>query len=112
MPKFDLKGTSDDRSQRFEEGEYMDFDLLKVDKKFVPCDGDAGKLFKRQLMQDTRFLLQHHMPNGPVGLIAYDQLPEFYRGECGLMDYSMLLGVAPKGTPGGLVRLEVLEEVF
>jgi len=53
--------------------------------------------------------LEQHMATGPGGVHDYADLPEIYRGRPGLMDYSLLVGLAPAGTPGGLTRLEVLD---
>jgi len=110
MEKFDLKGSSDDRAQRQKGSELMDFDLLQADRKLVPADGADGEEFYTQLQHDVRFLLAQHMPVGPCGVLNYESLPAFYRGVPGLMDYSLLVGVVPRGTPGGIVRLDVRDE--
>merc|ERR1712216_296565 len=47
------------------------------------------------------------MKTGPLGLVDFDCLSENYRGAPGLMDYSLLVGVAPKGTCGGLAPLAI-----
>eukprot|EP00401_Gymnodinium_catenatum_P083283 CAMPEP_0117591734 /NCGR_PEP_ID=MMETSP0784-20121206/71701_1 /TAXON_ID=39447 /ORGANISM="" /LENGTH=695 /DNA_ID=CAMNT_0005393497 /DNA_START=620 /DNA_END=2707 /DNA_ORIENTATION=- len=110
MERFDLKGSSDDREQRREGSELMDFDLLKADRKLVPAVASDGKAFSAQLRRDTVFLLQQHAPMGPDGILHYELLPAAYRGAPGLMDYSLLVGVAPRGTPGGVFRLDVTDE--
>lgn len=110
MEKFDLKGSSDDRSQRHEGAELMDFDLLREDRKLVAADVAQGEEFYSQLHDDVRFLLAQHMPVGPCGVLDYESLPDAYRGAPGLMDYSLLVGVVPRGTPGGIIRLDVRDE--
>lgn len=110
MDKFDLKGSSDDRTQRHEGSEHMDFDLLRSDRKLVAADGAQGEEFCSQLRNDVKFLLTQHMPVGPCGVLDYESLPDAYRGAPGLMDYSLLVGVVPRGTPGGVTRLDVRDE--
>jgi len=110
MERLDIKGSADDRAQRKPGGELMCFDLLRRDQKFVPASAAQGEALLAQLERDTAFLLAQHMPRGPLGLIDYDQLPESYRGAPGLMDYSLLVGVVPRGTPGGCVCMDVSQQ--
>jgi len=110
MERFDLKGSADDRAQRKPGGEFMCFDLIRRDQKFAPVRAPEGEQLLAQLERDTAFLLAQHMPRGPLGLVDYDQLPENYRGAPGLMDYSLLVGVVPCGTPGGYARMDVREQ--
>lgn len=100
MEIFDLKGSADDRSQRRVGSEFMDFDLLQKDRKLVPERGGAFML--EQLERDLAFLLRQRMP-GDVNV------PEAIRGSPGLMDYSLLVGLVPRGTPGGIYRLDVCD---
>jgi len=110
MERFDLKGSADDRAQRKPGGELMCFDLLRRDQKFVPCVPAEGEALMAQLERDTDFLLARHMPTGPLGILSYEQLPESYRGAPGLMDYSLLVGVVPRGAAGGCARIDVTEQ--
>eukprot|EP00929_Paragymnodinium_shiwhaense_P009750 TRINITY_DN114047_c0_g1_i1.p1 TRINITY_DN114047_c0_g1~~TRINITY_DN114047_c0_g1_i1.p1 ORF type:complete len:467 (-),score=89.86 TRINITY_DN114047_c0_g1_i1:214-1527(-) len=110
MVKYDLKGSADDRKQRRPDSEYMGFDLLAADQKFVPADDQHYEEFSEQLTRDVNFLLAQHMPRAPLGLVDYDAMPEQYRGKPGFMDYSMILGVVSRGTPGGCHRMDVVIE--
>lgn len=95
MERFDLKGSSDDRTRRSETSELMDFDVLQADRKLVPVDEAKGAELLLQLQEDVKFLQAQHMP---AGLLDYEALPE----SIGLMDYSLLVGLVPKGTPNGI----------
>jgi len=110
MERFDLKGSSDDRAQRHEGAELMDFDLLRADRKLVASDAEQGEEFYLQMERDVAFLLAQHMPVGPCGVLDYESLPDSYRGAPGLMDYSLLVGIVPRNTAGGLVSLDVRDE--
>merc|ERR1712113_741543 len=90
----------------------MDFDLLKQDRKLVPASATQGKAFQAQLQRDLEFLLAQQPPVGPDGILRYSALPEAYRGKPGLMDYSLLLGIVPRGTSGGCVRLDAVDVSF
>jgi len=100
MERFDLKGSADDRKQRFKGSELMDFDLLRLDRKLIPEDAEEGTALLEQLSRDLGFLLNQRMP-------ADGSVPEALRGSPGLMDYSLLIGLVPRDAPGGLNRLNV-----
>jgi len=100
MESFDLKGSADDRQQRYRGSELMDFDLLRWDRKLIPDDAEEGTALLEQLSRDLGFLLKQRMP-------ADKSVPEALRGSPGLMDYSLLIGLVPRDTPGGLNRLNV-----
>jgi len=100
MERFDLKGSADDRKQRLKGSELMDFDLLRLDRKLIPEDTEEGTVLLDQLSRDLGFLLNQRMP-------ADGSVPEALRGSPGLMDYSLLIGLVPRDTPGGLNRLDV-----
>merc|ERR1719183_650338 len=110
VERFDLKGSAEDRTQRREGDEFMDFDLLRKDRKFVPVVPAEGGELLEQLERDVHFMVSQHMSKGPLGIIDYDLLPEFYTGQAGLMDYSLVLALVSHDTPGGLVRLKVRDE--
>jgi len=110
MEKFDLKGSSDDRAQRQQGSELMDFDLLREDRKLAAAEAAQGQELHRQLQKDVQFLREQLMPIGPCGVLNCEGFQEAYRGAPGLMDYSLLVGLVPRGTPGGLVRLDVCDE--
>jgi len=112
--KFDLKGSADDRKQRAEGLELMDFDLLRCDRKFIPIDPSEGEEFLAQLSRDVDFLMSQHMPTDPTGSLEYSSIPEACRTNPGLMDYSLLVGLIPLGIlqkqPSQMSwRLEVLD---
>jgi len=100
MERFDLKGSADDRQQRYKGSELMDFDLLRLDRKLIPDEPEGGAALLEQLSRDLGFLLEQRMP-------ADGSVPEALRGSPGLMDYSLLIGLVPRDTPGGLSRLDV-----
>jgi len=100
MEIFDLKGSADDRQQRYTGSELMDFDLLRLDRKLIPDDVEEGTALMEQLSRDLGFLLKQCMPADRSVLEALRECP-------GLMDYSLLIGLVPRDTPGGLNRLDV-----
>jgi len=100
---FDLKGSLDNRHQRTEGGVLMGFDLLMADRKLVPASADEGKELLAQVERDTAMLVKQKMSFDPYGFDEDMHSP-------GLMDYSLLVGVAPLGTPGGLISLKMRDE--
>jgi len=109
LERFDLKGSADGRTQRKDSAEFMDFDLLRRDRKLVPQRLAEGEDLLEQLARDVEFLLQQRPPMGLAMGPDFDALPEAFRGRPGLMDYSLLVGLAPRGTSGGLRRLDVCD---
>jgi len=100
---FDLKGSLDNRHQRTAGGVLMGFDLLMADRKLVPASADEGKELLAQVERDTAMLVKQKMSFDPYGFDEDMHSP-------GLMDYSLLVGVAPLGTPGGLISLKMRDE--
>merc|ERR1712048_256053 len=76
MEKFDLKGSADDRKQREPGGEFMGFDLLERDQKFVPVVEEDAHAVVAQIQRDCEFLVSQTMPSGPLGLVDFGLLPD------------------------------------